>query len=329
MAGQIYVIMTGNDNELWPRCLKENLVALGFDKPYFDAWSANDYNAYLDLERATAKPGDTEGDIKGRATLWMNRGTDLTSSMGDLWLHRDKGKDSLYWAETTGADPVFHPYEDRVMLAKPVTKWSRHDRNGKPLSWRTIHPVAKDYIVSMAAMFSVANEDMKVYLRAVVDGDDLSHWHSRAKWKTRLGEQKTLATSATLLELTLSNLMLSITETVKNANGQKVFKHLKNKEIHCSEPEMKAHLHELFVAQQGRCKITGLPMHLHGSDDCDSDMLVSPDRIDSSGHYAIGNMQLVCRFINFWKMAQDNNRFLELLELVAAKGLARCEILER
>ena len=39
-------------------------------------------------------------------------------------------------------------------------------------------------------------------------------------------------------------------------------------------------------------------------------------RIDSSGHYVRGNIQIVCRFINFWKGASDNEEFKDLLMLV-------------
>lgn len=42
----------------------------------------------------------------------------------------------------------------------------------------------------------------------------------------------------------------------------------------------------------------------------------SLDRIDSDGHYEAGNLQVVCRFINFWKGASDDEEFRRLLELV-------------
>lgn len=322
MAGYIYVIMTGNENNLWSRCLKDDVVALEFGAAYYDAWRTGDYDAYLAVARAIAGQDETETEIKGRATLWFNRGNDLTSSEGDLFFHRDRQTDRLYWAETTAAAPVFEQYaDDRVMLAKPVTKWLHHDRQQKPLTWSSIHPIAKNYLASQAAMFKVGNADMQAYLRVMVDGNDLSPWHARQHWKERLGENKALGASVSLHELMLANLMLSITETVKNANGQRVFKTLKNKELQCSEQEMKAHLASLYEIQGGKCAVTGLTMHLRGQDNSDKDMLVSPDRIDSCGHYTIGNLQLVCQFINFWKMAQDNDRFAELLDLVVAKRL--------
>jgi hypothetical protein len=45
-------------------------------------------------------------------------------------------------------------------------------------------------------------------------------------------------------------------------------------------------------------------------------LLPSVDRIDSDGHYELGNLQLVCQFINFWKGSGNNEEFRRLLMLV-------------
>ena len=45
-------------------------------------------------------------------------------------------------------------------------------------------------------------------------------------------------------------------------------------------------------------------------------MLCSLDRIDSSSHYAPGNLQIVCRFANEWKSSRDNTEFKRLIEVV-------------
>jgi hypothetical protein len=42
----------------------------------------------------------------------------------------------------------------------------------------------------------------------------------------------------------------------------------------------------------------------------------SLDRIDSSGHYERRNLQVVCKFINQWKGATDNEEFKRLIALV-------------
>ncbi|MER9560083.1 hypothetical protein [Mesorhizobium sp. M0323] len=126
-------------NSLWSRCLRESLIALEFGKAYFDPWRVGDYDGYLEVTKADAAKDDSEAVVKSRATLWFNRGNDLTRSEGDLWLDKDRDSHNLYWAQTTSVDPVFdHSAPDSVMLARPVTKWSRHDKKMKPLSWKTI-----------------------------------------------------------------------------------------------------------------------------------------------------------------------------------------------
>lgn len=74
-------------------------------------------------------------------------------------------------------------------------------------------------------------------------------------------------------------------------------------------------MRELLDIQGDRCALTGIPFHFHGPD-ADKNLLPSPDRIDSDGHYEVGNLQLVCRFLNFWKGATDNDEFIRLLAMV-------------
>ena len=52
----------------------------------------------------------------------------------------------------------------------------------------------------------------------------------------------------------------------------------------------------------------------------DPEMLCSLDRIDSSGHYERGNLQLVCRFINRWKSDGDVNEFRRLIKVLQTAG---------
>lgn len=263
MAGEIYIVMTGSGNELWAECLERKLVALGFDKPYYDAWHADDYDAFLAVETAAAPAGTPDADIRSRATLWFNRATRLTESEGDLWLHRDGGR-NLYWAETTFGPPVCEPYGDKVMIAKAVNGWSRRNRKTSALTWNSIHPRARDYLVTQQAVFRVANEDMKAYLRALINGDDRDEWHSRLDWRERLGEDKgkTLGRNVELSEFAITRMMQSIRDTVKNSSGQQVLRTLKDKKLLCSEPQMKVHLIHLMKEQQGLRAITRLPMHL-------------------------------------------------------------------
>lgn len=321
MTSKTYIAMTGDGNELWADCLERNLVALGYDKPYFDAWKAGDRDEFLRLEMRAAPKGSAETDVKGRATTWFNRATRIADSENDIWLHR-AGND-LYWSVSTEAAPVFEEYDGKVMIAKPVTPWSRRNRRTVALTWNSIHPKAKDYLTTQQAVFRVADPIMKEYIETLIDGDDLSRWHEAPEWKARLGADrgKTLGNNVELSELVLTRMMMTIKETVRNAKGQQVLRTLKEKRLLCPEMEMKAHLAKLMISQGGLCAITRLPLHVDGQDDLDYDMLASVDRIDGNGHYEPKNVQLVCRFVNFWKCSQENGKFVELLERVVASRL--------
>lgn len=48
-------------------------------------------------------------------------------------------------------------------------------------------------------------------------------------------------------------------------------------------------------------------------------LLCSLDRIDSSGHYSIGNLQVVCRFLNRWKNDGNDTEFRRLLALLRSE----------
>lgn len=66
-------------------------------------------------------------------------------------------------------------------------------------------------------------------------------------------------------------------------------------------------LTDLYDKQHGLCAITGLPMHHRWG----SLYSISIDRIDSGGHYVIGNVQLVCKGVNLFKSTHANVEALE------------------
>ena len=106
----------------------------------------------------------------------------------------------------------------------------------------------------------------------------------------------------------------SVEDTVRNSNGQIVDRTIKNKELRMTPAELQKLLVSLLDRQGNRCALTGIPFHFHGPD-TDKNLLPSVDRIDSNGHYETGNIQIVCKFINFWKADSDNNEFKRLLML--------------
>lgn len=113
----------------------------------------------------------------------------------------------------------------------------------------------------------------------------------------------------------IADMKYSVGKTVFNSNGQVIPTKVKNKELRMSDADLDKLLHELLDVQGDRCAITGLPLQFRGSHS-DDNMLPSLDRIDSDGHYEHGNLQVVCRFINFWKQASNDQEFRRLLNVV-------------
>jgi hypothetical protein len=101
--------------------------------------------------------------------------------------------------------------------------------------------------------------------------------------------------------------------TAKYANGQTVDRIVKNKDLRLFKEALIAHLKELLDETGHRCAITGLALQAAGPDD---QLRPSLDRIDSSGHYEAGNLQVVARFINFWKQAIPDAEFRRQLAMV-------------
>lgn len=116
-------------------------------------------------------------------------------------------------------------------------------------------------------------------------------------------------------ERSIADIKYSVGKTVFAANGQVVERKVKEKELRMTEYELDRLLRHLLDVQGGRCAITGLPFQYQGAHS-DTNMLPSLDRIDSNGHYEQGNLQLVCRFINFWKQAADDAEFRRLINVV-------------
>jgi len=116
-------------------------------------------------------------------------------------------------------------------------------------------------------------------------------------------------------ETSVVEMAQSVEKTVRGALGPPVEKSPKPKELRMSRQQLEQYIKQLLLKQEERCALTGIPIQFRG-EQVDDLLLPSLDRIDSNGHYEVGNLQVVCRFINFWKGAQDDEEFLRLLALV-------------
>jgi len=107
----------------------------------------------------------------------------------------------------------------------------------------------------------------------------------------------------------------SVEQTVAQALGSAAERQPKPKELRMTTGQLREHIAGLIDAQEGRCALTGIELQWRG-EETDPQLLPSLDRIDSEGHYESGNLQVVCRFINFWKGASEDAEFRRLLALV-------------
>lgn len=116
-------------------------------------------------------------------------------------------------------------------------------------------------------------------------------------------------------EKSIKTVVYSVNDTVKHANGQIASRNVKVKKLLMSSYELDARVRTLLAEQDDCCSITGIPFQFEGTGE-DTNFRPSLDRIDSDGHYETSNVQLVCRFINFWKQATDDDEFRRLIAVV-------------
>jgi hypothetical protein len=76
-------------------------------------------------------------------------------------------------------------------------------------------------------------------------------------------------------------------------------------------------VHELWISQDKKCALTGLPIDWIKREDGVS---CSIDRISSDGEYTIDNIQLVHKDINLMKNHFDQDYFIQMCKLVCDKS---------
>lgn len=117
-------------------------------------------------------------------------------------------------------------------------------------------------------------------------------------------------------------MVLTIQDTVRNANGQLALRRVKDKVTDMTDSELEAHITELM--EEGRtCKLTGCEMLYDGEPRTpfEKNFLVSADRIDSDRGYVRGNIQIICQFANFFKGSRYTDAvFQQLIESVREAG---------
>jgi len=291
-------------------------------------WEKGDREGYIAHAIANKKSAAGITPTKSVASRWFNLRTIVVETAGDVWIHREK--DELWWT-VSKHDPVqttIEPSHDpgrtgpRVYVTyKPAESWSNKNRKGGRLVWPALHPRAREFLFTEGTLQQLSEENA-AYAHALIEGEDLSPWHSQALWKDK--EATSGKAPVTVYGATWRaayRMVMTAMSTAAQANGQTVMRTVKNKDNgFISESEFLAYVEALLVSQENLCAITSLPLQLDGAE-TDREMLPSLDRIDSDGHYEAGNLQVVCAFVNRWKSDGSDPEFRRLVRLLQGSAM--------
>lgn len=323
---KVFIANFGQENYEWPTCLKNGTVATMNDIVAQPLWEQRKREEYI-LQRMQGKTAAGLTPTRQVAVRWYNLMTIITETQGDVWIHRDGEK--LYWTTST-AEPVSFQRKtepvgrkrDVVICHKPCEPWSDRTRTGNQLLWRSLHPKARDFL-STEATLQALSDDYASYALALIDGKDLSHWHDRKQWRDKnekASNHYSKIKNYSPKERAAYRMADTAYQTTQQANGQETSQMIKNKEFRfTSKIKLEKYILGLLEMQEGLCALTDLPLEMDETDG-DKELICSLDRIDSDGHYEPGNLQVVCRFANRWKSADDNDEFRRLIKLVRSYG---------
>lgn len=320
---KLFIANFGIGNSLWPSCLASSTLATFEFEDTWPLWLAGDREGYIARCVETKKSVAGIRPTRQVASRWFNIGTILSSTEGDIWIHREKG--DLWWAISqpgeieASLEPSFVPVQtgDRIyILRKRVDAWSNKSRMGNRLEWPGLHAKAREFLFTEGTLQSPSS-DNALYAQALIEGGDLSRWHSRPDWRAKAAKAgKGPTVSFNAKERSIMDMAMTARETVAGSNGQQVLRTVKNKDVRFETTQkFEAYIKALIELQEGLCAITGLRLQFNGDHE-DTELLCSLDRIDSDGHYEIGNLQVVCRFINRWKSNENDAQFRRLVGLV-------------
>jgi hypothetical protein len=333
----VYIANFGRQNYEWPTCRERGTVATMNAIDAQKYWESNDRDGYVYSRMANDTTAAGRKPTKATASRWFNLMTIVAETVGDVWVHKDG--DELWWTISLSDTPSFEtkkePIErgrEVVICHKPCEPWSNTTKKGVPLRWNELHPKAKDFLSTEATLQSLS-PSYRDYTLALIAGDDLSQWHSSPHWTKRsdaakkgfapikYGSQADKIAYQRASEIfdaadAAERMARTAVRTTNSATGQSVERIVKRKDLGFpSAAALQDYIKGLMGAQEYCCELTGLPLEL---DEINGDpaMFASLDRIESSGHYEPGNLQVVCRFANFWKGASDDSEFRRLLRVL-------------
>lgn len=321
---RVYIANFGRANWAWPECLRRHSIAVMDDERIHRFWQARDKDAYVREAQRVIRHADGSALTKPVASRSFNLNDVVMQTAGDYWIHREK--EELWWSVSGDQQPVAeivvdpNPRADfaRVYVYyKPCTAWSDQDKSGRPLSWRGLHPRAKEFLFTEATCQQLS-EDNANYAKALLSGDNLSPWHDRSDWKEIASRAKQFpVTHFDARRRTIARMAMTALRTVEVGGTTSTVTKKEKGFSFRDQYELERYLEQLVENQEGLCALTGIDMVLDGEEG-DSSYSYSLDRINSNDGYERGNLQIVCKFVNRWKGNTDNGKFLELIERIVA-----------
>ena len=321
---KVFIANFGFQNNIWESCLNGNNVATMNDVDTQQYWKNGDKEGFIQccLNSKTATSGKPVG--RSTASRWYNLMTIISGSSGDIWLHR--AKDILWWTETLPDDPIINlevdpdpnpGFPNFYVCRKPCKPWRSTDESGRPLLWNSIHPKAKYFLHTEATLQQLRGENPN-YVLELLKGNGLSEWHDQGEWQEVLRDSsKGMVGLLSAKELSIDSMIINAEEAARDSGKERRTIAKEKKVTFGDRKEFKNFIHKKIKEQEGLCALTNIPLEFKGTH-TDENYLCSLDRIDSNGHYEPNNLQLVCRFINFWKSDRNNEMFQRQIELIKA-----------
>lgn len=319
---RIFVVNLGTGNQHWPVCRAESVLTLQVSSELLRFWRAGDKPGWTRWSSLNETTMSGRPPIEAVTSRWYNLLSVFAGTDGDIWVHSDGER--LFWTRSVTGEfdeqPIPDPFgtgRSYFLLKRRCEPWRDVDARGRRLEWRGLHPKSHDFLRTEATFQEIANDrGYRDYVHALLAGDALELWHTKPDWSSRVGRHGTVRVFDPL-EVTIEDAVRRVEQTTRDADGREVVATRKIKDLEISPDLLRATLLKIYREQEGYCALTGLRMLLNGEPGSD-DFRLSVDRIDSQGHYGVSNIQLVCRFANFWKSASDNSRFKELIEIIRA-----------
>src|SRR6266496_1843229 len=120
----VFIANFGRGNWAWQDCLKHSTLVVMDDERVHSFWLHNDREGYIQEAQRVLRLASGGPVTKPVASRWFNLNTILATTVGDLWIHREKTE--VWWTESVNANPEFQVIDDPQPLSGPARIYLYH-----------------------------------------------------------------------------------------------------------------------------------------------------------------------------------------------------------